>query len=95
MRPNKSPQDRSEGELFLTELEPIINPEHELAQLAKLINWDKLYLHYQIVKNNLIYGKFYPITLEFLHIGISLYTLKLIPLSSELTVLRSGLVIMY
>lgn len=46
MRPKKSPQDRSQGELFLTELENIINAEHELAQLAQLINWAELEEHF-------------------------------------------------
>jgi IS5 family transposase len=46
MRPKKSPQDQSQGELFLTELENIIDPDHELAKLAKLIDWSGLEEHF-------------------------------------------------
>ena len=42
MRPKKSPLDQSQGELFLTELETIIDENHELARLAKLIDWEEL-----------------------------------------------------
>ena len=42
MRPKKSPLEQSQGELFRTELELIINEDHELSRLAKVINWSEL-----------------------------------------------------
>lgn len=46
MKPRKSPSTDGQKELFRTELEKIINQEHRLVKLSRIIDWSSLEKHF-------------------------------------------------
>ncbi len=42
MKPKKTPQENRQRDLFRTALSNIIDPNHGLLKLAKVVEWDRL-----------------------------------------------------